>query len=119
MGVCLLGVVLGIGTAQLLNFFEKPIAPTTALSMLKECNLALHKGKTQEAKRLILLAERHDIESPLVHKHFGNLFSQMQMKEKAIAHYSQYLKLQPNAADTSDIKSIISQLENQINEVRP
>jgi len=119
LAVCLLGVALGIGTAQLLNFFEAPVAPTTALTMLKECNRALQRGEAQEAKRLILLAERHNIERPLVHKHFGNLFSQMQMKEKALAHYSQYLKLQPNATDTNDIKSIISQLEQQLKEARP
>ena len=119
MAVCLIGIVLGLGAAQLLNFFEAPVAPTTALSMLKECNVALQQGKAQEAKRLILLAERHTIESPLVHKHFGNLFSQMKMKEKALAHYSQYVKLQPNAADTKNVQSLIYQIEQQLNEANP
>lgn len=87
--------------------------------MLKECHHALNSGETKEAKRLILLAERRSIDSPLVHKHFGNLFSQMQMKEKAIAHYKHYLKLQPDSKDHENISQLVSQMELQLTEVTP
>jgi hypothetical protein len=98
---------------------EPPQTPATALSMLKECDNALKSGETKKAKRLILLAERHTIESPLVHKHFGNLFSQMKMKEKAIAHYKNYLKLQPNSKDHDDISFLVNQMELQLKGVYP
>jgi hypothetical protein len=119
LAVCILGIVIGLGAARLLNYLDTPQTTPTALSMLKECHSALQSGESKKAKRLILLAERSTIESPLVHKHFGNLFSQMQMKEKALAHYKHYLKLQPNSKDHNNIKRLVSQLELQLKEVYP
>ena len=119
MAVCIFGILVGLGTANLLSHLDSPQTPATALSMLKQCHDALKSGEAKEAKRLILLAERRAIESPLVHKHFGNLFSQMKMKEKAIAHYKNYLKLQPDSKDHDDISSLVNQMELQLKEVSP
>ena len=73
-------------------------------------------GKTKEAKRLILIAERKSIEDPLVYKHFGMLYDKMNMPERALLHYQNYLNSVDEAPDRQRILQEISRLEKQTRE---
>jgi len=81
------------------------------VGLVEAANIALAKGETQEAKKLLLLGERKKIINPDLHKRFGKLYEKMAMPERALLHYQSYLKARTDAPDRNDITKQIHRLE--------
>jgi hypothetical protein len=113
LAACLFGVCLGLGAAYVFNLTQENALPITASGLLKASEHAFVDGDAKEAKRLILLAERESVDDPALYKYFGILYEKMSMPERAVLHYQNYLKSNPDGPERTRIEQQILQLQQK------